>query len=513
MADHDRSSGWDDVVVGAGSAGAALAARLSGHGGRRVLLVEAGVERLAEPAASAPLGMAVLSGYNWDYSAFVGPAPRGRRAPYSVGKMLGGSSAVNGAIALRGLPADFDGWAAAGNHEWAWDAVLPYFRALEADADFEGAEHGRDGPVPVRRPAPCDYDPAAVAFLGACRAHDLAEVADMNASGDPGAGPVPSNERAGRRVSSADAYLCLGPGTPGPTVWTRTRATRVLLSGSRAVGVEVVRDGGLTRVHADRVTVCAGGVNSPLLLERSGIGDARRLTEAGVVPVVDLPGVGADLADHAAVMLWAQPRPGVCRKGAPWHQVMGRVGPAGASPDLALFLAGNVTDDSIPEVGSVMDERIALAVSVMLLDSRSRGSVHVSGPSPDAEPVITLALASEPRDMERLMAGVRLARSLLSSPQMAEVLEHVLLWTDPLVSDDSRLRRAVSRFVTPLGHVSGTARMGPDDDPMAVVDQYGRVRQLENLRVADASVMPSPLRATPNLSCIMIAERVAAWMA
>ncbi|MFE0812946.1 GMC family oxidoreductase [Streptomyces sp. NPDC058794] len=512
MPEVAQSGHWDDVVVGGGSAGAVLAARLSQDPDRRVLLVEAGVERLGEPQASYPLGMAVLSGYNWEYAAYMGTRPSGRQGPYGVGRLLGGSSAINGAIALRGLPADFEAWAAAGNPEWSWKSVLPYFRALETDPDFPGEEHGSDGPIPVRRPRPEDLDPLARGFLRACREQGLPEVPDMT-TGAVGAGPLPSNERDGRRVSTAEAYLEPARGRPNLTVWTRTEVSRVLFRGHRARGVEALREGRTVTAGADRVTLCAGGVNTPLVLERSGLGDGRRLTALGVPVVADLPGVGEGLADHVATVIWAVPKPEVCRKGVPWHQVMARLARPDGLPDLGIFLAGNVTEETIPEVGMVTDERIAVVLSAMLLAPKSRGAVHVSGAAPGDAPVITLGMLSERADVERLMEGTRLLWSLVRSPSMAGHLQDVLLWTERMILEEDRLRRSVSRFATPMWHPSGTAAMGPADDASSVVDQYFRVHQVENLRVVDSSVMPSPLLSPMNLTCIMLAERAAAWLA
>ncbi|MEU9595795.1 GMC family oxidoreductase N-terminal domain-containing protein [Streptomyces sp. NPDC048109] len=503
---------WDDVIVGGGSSGATLAARLSQDPQRSVLLLEAGVDRLGGPEDSYPLGMSVLSGYNWDYTAYMGTEPKGRRGPYGVGKLLGGSSAVNGAIALRGLAADFDSWAAGGSPEWAWEAVLPYFRALETDADFTDSAHGSAGPVPVRRPAIDEFDPVALAFLDACKEQGIPHTADMN-TGAVGAGPLPSNARDGRRISAAEAYLEPARHRPNLGVWTRTEVSRVLFEGNRAVGVEALREGRPAQVRADRVTLCAGGINTPLILERSGIGGSRRLASLGVPVVADLPGVGEDLADHVATVVWAVPRPGVCRKGVPWHQVMARVAHAGGAPGLGVFLASNVTEETIPEVGKVTEDRIAVVLSAMLLDPASRGAVHVSGAGPDDPPVITLGLLSERTDVERLMAGTRLLWSLLNASAMTQTLRQVLLWTERMVQDEERLRKAVRRFATPMWHPSGTARMGPSGDASSVVDQYCRVHQVERLRVVDSSIIPSPLLSPMNLSCIMLAERVAAWMA
>lgn len=462
---------WDYAVVGGGTAGCVVASRLV-RAGRSVVVLEAGAADRPDPDASGP----VLRGHNWQHWAEVrhGGTGLAARYPYFVGKTLGGSSAINGAIALHPWRADVDRWAELGNDEWTWSSLEPRLEPA--------------------KPAGLPLGVAEQAFLDACGEVGLPLLDDLNA-GLPGAGLVPTSSVKGERVSTAVSHLDAVSGDPRLCVRTGVTVDRVVVRDGSAVGVEVAGE----LVRARNVVLSAGAIGTPRLLFRSGIGPAQACADAGIPLVADLPGVGANLIDHPVVVLWAVPKPGVAVRGRPWHQVLARTG------ELGFFLLNNVDTERLPLLGDVLGAPLVTGLSVMLLRPRSRGRVVLDG----ADGVVRLGLCSDPEDVRLLSDGVRTAWSILRAG-LGEQLDRMLMWSPVLIEDDVLLPAAVKSFVSPSLHAAGTARMGTDR--MAVVDQYCRVHGVSDLRVVDASVLPELPSAPPGPACVALAERVSDWI-
>jgi predicted dehydrogenase (TIGR03970 family) len=501
---------WDVLVVGAGTAGCALAARLA-DAGRRVLLLEAGAD-YAQPGDFPPeirdasTMRAAEPGHpaNW---ALTGHLTRDLAVPVPRGRVVGGSSALNAGSFIRATRADLDGWAADGNDLWSYDAVLPAFRRLEADREFgDRPEHGADGPVPVTR-AQEDH-PLADAFGAA--AVDLGHPAepDKNSGGTtPGYGPVPLNVVDGVRVNTAMAYL--SPRRDLATLSVRAGVTvrRVVVRHGGAVGVET----GDGVVRAAEVVLCAGAVGSPHVLLQSGIGPADDLRRAGLQVTADVPGVGAGFSDHPNVYVGYAPARAVPVPRLPLHGVLHATSAASTTPgDLEilpwLIPFGRITGGP----PGLHEEELVIGVGLQREDSRGRLSLDDGDPA--RQPRLAYRYLTEEPDRRRLREGVRLAADLLRSPSLAPLVAGRTGLPDHVLGDDGELDGWIRAHLTTAIHLSGTARMGPPSDPGAVVDQELRVRGVSGLRVVDTSVLPRVPSRGPAAAAVMLGERAAELM-
>ncbi len=539
---------WDTIVIGGGSAGAVVASRLSEDADHHVLLLEAGHDYPTTADMSMALlsaNMAVLDGSNWHINALIraegalqtlmtagssfvhaGGGDRLRMLrtllhdsasatlfDYCVGKVIGGSSAVNGALALRGHPEDYDEWHQYTQGQWDWAQVLPYFRTLEDDQDFGGPCHGRGGPVPVCREQDEHLVQVQRAFIHACRTHGYPVTADHNDPTTTGIGIVPKNVRDHRRISSALAYLGSARARDNLVIVGHAHVHRLLWEAPGVcAGVEVEIAGSVQRCAATRVIICAGALNTPTLLMRSGVGAPDDLGALGIQPQIALAGVGHNLIDHAVVGLWAVPKPGASALGDPTHQAMLKFTAAGSRfrNDMEIHMSGGIDTSMMPSLRTALGAPVGMAVSACLMKPLSRGSLRLTDADPRVPPQVLVNCLACPEDQVRLEEGVTRAWELIQHPAVLQHVARIFAWSTGIMDSKVARKRAILNFVRPGWHVVGTARMGNADDHDAVVDAFGKVHGATNIWVADASIMPTIPAAPTNLTCMMIGERIAA---
>ncbi|MFT7245460.1 MAG: choline dehydrogenase [Candidatus Azotimanducaceae bacterium] len=495
----------DLLVIGAGSAGCAIAARASENPNLNVLLVEAGPDYARLEDTPYDLVNSHNNSYRkHDWGLQYEPT-RERQQPFPRGRVVGGSSAVNTTIALRGVPEDYDEWAELGNTEWSWDKVLPAFNRLERDLDFGDANyHGDAGPISIRRYPQGELQPQHQAFLAAAQDLGYPDCPDQNDPNGWGSGPQPMNKLGRLRISCAIGYLAPARARPNLTIRPESFVRRLLIENNQCIGAEIETSEGVERILAKTTVLSAGAIMSPSILMHSGLGPKAHLESLGIPVTQDIPGVGQNLCDHPAVSVVMKANDGVnIDFDAPIIQTILRYTAEGSEKrnDLQIEQLSFVgQNDGTPRMG----------IASVLEYQYGRGELTLTSADPHIAPKIDNRFCEDERDLSRLVGCFRDTLAFAHQSPLSDMTTEIQFPNLTRGDNDEALAQLCRKFSGSGYHPCGTAKMG--NDVMAVVDQFGRAHKVDNLVVADASIMPFVPRANTNLTAIMIGEKIGEWI-
>ena len=506
---------YDYIVLGAGSAGSIVATRLSEDSNRSVLLLEAGpdypdFEKLPDEVkfGYATATDIMVSDHNWQFEGKATETAPPMLVPR--GKVTGGSSAINGQVFLRGVPEDYDSWAAKGNDQWSFQHVMQYLRMVESDTDFGGGDfHNSDGPIIVHRFKPETMLSEQTAFYNACRAAGIPDSPDHNAPDASGVGPCPVNNPNGIRWSTALGYLDMARHRLNLTIKANCTVHRILFDGKRATGVEVESGGETFTAEAEEIILSSGAIGSPQILMLSGVGPADQLQALGISVVHDLAGVGQNMRDHPMIYVTFRTKKDHPMDGfAPRVQMALRYTAPGSDlrNDIQVLMQSFATGKV--NLGGDRMEPLGIRMLAILNLAVGSGELRLTSADPAVQPFLDYRYLEDEFDRRRLREAIRMCVKLGQDEGFNDIIEHRIEPTDAELASDDALDEFMRREVTTGQHISCTCKMGTSNDPMAVVDQYGKVHGLQNLRVVDASIMPDCVRANTNVTTMMIGEHI-----